>query len=164
MAKNETTATTERRIELRLAVKLGEYEGKPYVEATLLDPFPQYSEDFNDIRIAPRWDKDAAIFKFRMKQYLRTSDDVVLQGYCKPESYVAKNGKDKGKKIYYPAMFFKVPYTDKEIEFGFKRRKEKDKDGNVVYSDSGDAYVFREIVSEMWGGSFEPVPNGSLID
>lgn len=154
------TVTDSKKFNLKLKVYLKPYEfdGKSgmSVIAELIEPFAEYAEDFNNVRIAPRWDKDASLFKFRMGIYLKTHDDIVLNGYCESVGYESKRPEDNGKIIYYPGLFFSVPYSGEVIEFGFKKRVETDAKGNKTYSESSDCYVFRDLVSEKWGGSYEP--------
>ena len=157
----ETIELVEKRIPLKIRVFLDSFKNSdgediPYVAAELLDPFPEYLEDFNHVRIAPRWKRDIAIFKFRMRHYLRSHDDVTLEGYCVPVGFASKKAEDAGIIIYYPGIFFNMPYAGAAIEFAFKQRTETDADGKKTYEQSPDSYVFRDIVAELWGGSYEP--------
>lgn len=172
MAKNvevkEVVETSnEKRYPLKLKIGMATYEGadgKPveYVAATLIDPFAEFLEDFNNVRIAPRWDRDQAIFKVRMGKYLRTHNDIILEGYCEPVGYQSKD--DESETIYYPGIFFNVPYTDKLLEFGFKKKQEKLDKGKIVYKESPDAYVFRDLIAELWGGTYEPAVSSANIE
>lgn len=161
MKENKTKNSQQaKRIELKLEVKLDSYQGKDgktyeTVVAELVDPFPEYVEDFNHKRIAPRWDRDAAVFRFRMKRQLRTSDNVILKGYCEPVGFVSKKPEDNGKTVYYPGIFVTAPYSGEDVEFAFKKNKITE-GGKITYSESSDSYVFRDLVSEQWGGSYEP--------
>lgn len=158
----ETAEPAEKRIPLKIRVFMTTFknaEGKesdPFVAAELLDPFPEYLEDFNHVRIAPRWAKDIAIFRFRMRRYLRTHDDATIEGYCVPVGFASKKEEDAGAMIYYPGIFFNMPYAGEPIEFGFKQRTEIGADGKKTHTQSPDSYVFRDIVAERWGGSYEP--------
>lgn len=173
--KANVAASSEKRIPLKLKVSLESYtpeDGKEraYVQAVLVDPFPEYAEEFNNVRIAPRWDKDAAVFSFRMKVYLKTHDDVMLDGYCVPVGFESKKdaeGKplpegEKGEMIHYPGIFFDVFYRGEPVEFGFKPRQSKDASGKTVFTQSADSYVFRDIVAEKWGGSFAPAESAAV--
>lgn len=167
-------ASSEKRIPLKLRVSLEayEFEGRSgtSVKAVLVEPFEEYAEEFNNVRIAPRWEKDAALFAFRMRVYFKTHDDVTLEGYCEPVGFEAKrdaNGKpladgQKGETVYYPGLFFHVPYRGEVVEFGFKQRQSTDANGKKVYSQSADSYVFRDIVAERWGGSFAPAESAAV--
>lgn len=151
---------TEKHIPLKLRVFFKPYDvnGKTGVSLTgeLVDPFPEYAEEFNHVRIAPRWERDIAIFKFRMKVALRNKEEAFFDGYCEPVGYVSKKPDDAGNTIYYPGIFFQMPYAGEPVEFAFKQRTETDADGKSIYKQSPDTYVFRDIVSEKWGGSYEP--------
>lgn len=136
-------------------------EHKAFIAAELVDPFPAYIEDFNHIRVAPRWDNDAAIFRFRMGLYLKTADDITINGVCKEVTYTSK--REKGKQITYPALFFKLPYRENLIEFGFKKQKNTDNTGKTVYVDSGNSYVFRDLVAELWGGNYDAGAESSTL-
>lgn len=177
----EVAQGAEKRIPLKIRVSLEGYDftdgnGDRHVgekvKAALIKPFPEYADLFDDIRIAPRWSNDAAVFAFRMRVYFRTHDDVTLDGWCEPVGYESKrdaNGKPladgvKGEMVYYPGLFFHVPYRGEPIEFGFKQRQEKDANGKTVYSQSADSCVFRDIVAEKWGGSLAPAESAALED
>lgn len=158
--KDQMTEQTKRfPLKLRVYMKPYEMDGKSgtSVTAELIDPFPEYAEDYNNVRIAPRWDRDVSVFKFRMKVYLKTHDDIILDGYCEPVGFASKKPDAAGEMVYYPGIFFSVPYAGEPIEFGFKKRPGTDKDGNNVFTESSDFYIFRDLVSEKWGGSYEPV-------
>lgn len=167
-AQTEAQATTEKRIPLKIKVGLEPYEfnGKKglTVKAELVDPFPEYADIFNNVRIAPRWNKDAAIFKFRMRVYLRTHDDVVLDGYCVPVGFESAKPEEAGTMIYYPGIFFNMPYAAEPVEFGFKGKEKTTANGSKIFEQSSDSYVFRDIVSERWGGSYEPAAGDVLPD
>ena len=114
--KQTPTEAVEKRIPLKIRVFLDSFKNSdgediPYVAAELLDPFPEYLEDFNHVRIAPRWKRDIAIFKFRMRHYLRSHDDVTLEGYCVPVGFASKKAEDAGTIIYYPGIFFNMPWS-----------------------------------------------------
>lgn len=154
---------------LKLRVYLDSFEDErthekhSYVAAELINPFPGYEDDFNNVRIAPRWDRDAALFKFRMNIYLKTHDDIILDGVCREVSYISKQPDRKGDQIIYPGIFFSLPYREGLTEFGFKKRKSTDFNGKTVFTDSGDSYIFRDLVSELWDAEYDPGADSSAL-
>lgn len=165
-------APVEKHIPLKLRVFMTTFtddkgkESNPYLAAELVDPFPEYAEEFNHVRIAPRWKRDIAVFKFRMKVALRGKTEVFFDGYCEPVGFVSKKEGDAGTMVYYPGIFFQMPYAGEPVEFAFKLRPSgTGPDGKQTFEQSPDSFVFRDIVSEKWGGSYEPaVSNHDFTD
>lgn len=120
-ADNQTTTTEQTKvIKLQARILMRKFEDDEtkevheYVAIELPDPFGD--EDFRDIGIAPRWDDQKAIFKFKAKKALKTAEKVDFEIELKPVTYKNKEKKE----VTYPGLICISPFDGRRLEFFVK--------------------------------------------
>lgn len=119
--ENKKTEQQQEAIKLQARILMREFEDEEtnevheYVAVELPDPFGD--EDFRDIGITPRWKDQAAIFKFKAKKALKTTDVIDFEIDLKPVTY--KN-KEKKKEVTYPGLVCVSPFDGRTLEFYVK--------------------------------------------
>lgn len=140
---SETSESPTFEMKARISIKqfeTDEGEKKDYVATELTDPFDD--EDFRDIGIAPKWDRDRPVFKFKAKKALKTHDDITFPVTLKICTYTRKDDK---KLVSYPGLVGVSPFDGRPMEF-------------VVKGENNRA-IFDDIARDMLGLRAEPAEN-----